>query len=76
MENKHGLGEISAFEFKYIPELNTTRTEMGESGQTGVRQPGIERRNLNSLLTGLGMMALTSFCCFKIISGFVHKVAL
>lgn len=52
VENKNGLGQESVFEFKYVPEFST-RTEKGESEETGVKQPGIERRNLKTLIIAM-----------------------
>lgn len=49
---------------------------MGASEGTGLKQPGIERRNLKALLIGLGVLVVTGICSFKIVSGFVHKIAL
>jgi hypothetical protein len=74
VENKHGLGETSVFDFKYIPEFNTN-TKMADSEGTGLKQPGIERRNLKALLTGLGVLTVTGICGLKIMLAFVHKFA-
>ncbi|KAI9885090.1 MAG: hypothetical protein M1823_003101 [Watsoniomyces obsoletus] len=52
VEHKNGLGKESVFEFKYIPEFST-RTEKGEGEETGVKQPGIERRNLKTLIIAM-----------------------
>lgn len=49
---------------------------MGGSEGTGVKQPGIERRNLKALVIGLGVLVITGLCGLKVISGFVRKVGL
>ena len=43
------------FEFKYIPDL-TKQTQMEDAAETGVRQPGIERRNLQAFVIGCGLV--------------------
>lgn len=49
---------------------------MGNSEGTGLKQSGIERRNLKALLIGLGVLAVTGISGFKIGLGFVHKFAI
>ena len=55
IQNEHGLGQESVFEFKYIPEFHTT-TELGESEEVGLKQLGVERRNLKTLIVAILVM--------------------
>lgn len=50
---EYGMGEETNFEFKYVPNFDT-KTKMGEY-TVGLRESGIERRNLVSLV-GFGVM--------------------
>ncbi|MCJ1259807.1 hypothetical protein MMC24_007646 [Lignoscripta atroalba] len=73
VEGKHGLGEETTFDFKYVPDLHIM-TEMEDLGETGIKQPGIERRNLQALVIGLGFFGVTAFVGFKIVSGLARKL--
>lgn len=63
VQNKYGLGQESVFEFKYIPEFHTT-TEMDEAEEVGVKQPGIERRNLKTLIIAIAIVLTLSWLGF------------
>jgi hypothetical protein len=64
VENKtHGLGEETNFDFKYIPNFDTT-TSMGEY-VSGLKESGVERRNLRALCMGSAAMGVVSYFCLK-----------
>ncbi|KAI9718226.1 MAG: hypothetical protein M1812_004216 [Candelaria pacifica] len=75
VEHKHGLGgEISNFEFKYIPDFTIT-TQMEESEKIGLnKQAGIERRNLKTLVVAVGFVSVATWCSIKVLSGITRKV--
>ncbi|KAL8679723.1 MAG: hypothetical protein Q9186_003995 [Xanthomendoza sp. 1 TL-2023] len=51
VEDKHGLGQETIFEFKYVPNLSkTTKAEKGRG--TLVRRGGVEKRNLQAFVLG------------------------
>ncbi|KAJ5038084.1 uncharacterized protein L3040_006955 [Drepanopeziza brunnea f. sp. 'multigermtubi'] len=65
VENKvHGLGEESDFEFKYIPNLDTT-TSMADY-VPGVKNSGVERRNLKALIWGSAFLGLLSYAGWRV----------
>ncbi len=51
IKNKSGLGKESTFDFKYIPDLSM-KTQMEDALEPGVKNGGVERRNLQAL--GIG----------------------
>ncbi|CZS98461.1 hypothetical protein WAI453_005794 [Rhynchosporium graminicola] len=60
VENKtHGLGEETNFDFKHIPNLDTT-TSMGDY-VAGAKEDGIERRNLKAFVIGSAIMGFVSY---------------
>lgn len=63
VQDKKCLGQESVFEFKYVPDLRLT-TERGEAGEVGVRQPGIERRGLTTLI--VTAIVLIIVCWFNL----------
>ena len=73
VENKtHGLGEETTFDFKHIPNLDTT-TSMGEY-VSGLQDSGVERRNLKALVMGSAFMGLISFLLVKTSLGVVRQL--
>lgn len=61
VENKtHGLGAETTFDFKYIPDFHT-RTVKGEMEETGLREPGIERRSLKTLVIASVAICIVSW---------------
>ncbi len=64
VENKtHGLGEETNFDFKYIPNFDRT-TLMGEY-VSGLKESGVERRNLRALCLGSAAIGIVSYFCLK-----------
>jgi len=63
IENKGGLGEETVFEFKYIPDLSK-KTRREDPDDTGLKQPGVERRNLQAF--AVGCCILVMLCYFWI----------
>ena len=72
VENKSGLGEETAFDFKYIPDLSK-KTEMEDAPETGMKQPGIERQNLQAFVLACGLLGTAGFMSFKIAVALVRK---
>ena len=64
---KSGLGEETTFDFKYIPDLSK-KTQMEDALEPGMKNAGIERRNLQALGIGCIMFALASFFGLKIVA--------
>jgi len=60
VEGKSGLGQETLFDFKYIPDFHVT-TARGGDEQTGIKEAGIERRNLNTLLIATGCLMATVY---------------
>ena len=75
VENKeHGLGTETNFDFKYIPNYDVTSTALGEYDGSGLQQPGIERRNFNTLILASAVLATVSYFGMKTTWGFVGLV--
>ncbi len=56
--NTHGLGAETNFDFKYIPDFHiSTKREVVE--ETGLAEPGIERRNLRILIIATTILCIT-----------------
>jgi hypothetical protein len=53
------MGEETNFDFKYIPNFDTTSTDMGDY-VAGLKSSGIERRNLRALVLFSAVMGLVS----------------
>lgn len=64
VENKQGLGEETTFDFKYIPDLSKN-TQMEDAPETGIKQSGIERRNLQALVIGVAVLAFAGYLGYK-----------
>jgi len=64
VEDKQGLGEETTFDFKYIPDLSKS-TQMEDAPETGIKQSGIERRNLQALIVGCALLAFAGYLGFK-----------
>jgi len=65
VENKtYGLGSETNFDFKYIPDFHT-RTAQGELGETGLKEPGIERQNLKVLVIASTVVCILSWYGIK-----------
>ena len=73
VDGKHGLGNETNFDFKYIPDLHK-KTVMEDLEVTGVKQPGIERRNLQALVIGCGFFIATAFFGLKILSSLIGRL--
>lgn len=73
MENKHGLGEETVFDFKYIPDYHV-QTSREELRQSGVRQPGIERRNLKSLLVALAAGGIITYSGTLAVASLLRRI--
>jgi hypothetical protein len=61
VENKaHGLGAETNFDFKYIPDFYTSTKQEGLA-ESGLTQPGIERRNLTALIIASTFICIASW---------------
>ena len=61
------------FDFKYIPDFHT-KTDMANSEGTGLKHPGMERRNLKAFLVGCGILGIMGFCGCKVAIGLIRKI--
>ena len=60
IENKGGLGAETTFDFKYVPELSKT-TQMEDPEESGLKHPGVERRNLQAFILGCSFLAICGY---------------
>lgn len=65
MNKKHGLQSETNFEFKYIPQFDTT-TKMGEYEKTGIKMNGVERSSFLSLLVAAVAIGAVSYYGMKV----------
>jgi hypothetical protein len=73
VEGEHGLGEETVFDFKYVPDFHVTTTP-GDEGQVGIREHGIERRNLKALLVGLTCTGVGVYCGLRVASSILQRL--
>ena len=73
MDGKNGLKEETTFDFKYIPDLHKT-TQMEEGEKSGIRQSGVERRNLQTLVLGVGFLSIAAVVAYRVVSGLVRHL--
>lgn len=66
VENKShgGLGEETNFDFKYIPDFHHM-TGKGEIQNSGLKQQGVERRNLKTLIIAAIVAGVVSWFSMK-----------
>ncbi|KAL9106476.1 MAG: hypothetical protein Q9227_008507 [Pyrenula ochraceoflavens] len=61
VEGRHGLGEESVFDFKYVPDYHV-KTDPADPNESGLKEHGVERRNLKALLVGITVLGtVTTF---------------
>ncbi|MCJ1251119.1 hypothetical protein MMC30_008350 [Trapelia coarctata] len=73
VDGKNGLREETSFDFKYIPDLHKT-TQMEEGEKSGIQQSGIERRNLQTLVLGVGFFSIAAVVGYRVVSGLVRHL--
>lgn len=74
VENKtHGLGAETNFEFKYIPNFDTA-TRQGEYEVSGIKEPGIERRNLKALVFASVFVGVISYVGTRTTFGLLRRL--
>lgn len=56
----HGLGAETNFDFKYIPDFHTS-TKQERIEETCMTGPGIERRNLRTLIIASTIVCMASW---------------
>lgn len=74
VEGKHGLGQESIFDFKYIPDYHITTSDAPEVEKVdagGITKPGVERRNLTVLLFCLGSASFGIYAAMRLASSFL-----
>lgn len=69
---KNGLGTETNFDFKYIPDFHTT-TDL-HLGEEGLREPGIERRNLKTLVIASTVVGVVTWVGLKTTLGVLGSV--
>ena len=75
VENKtHGLGTETNFDFKFIPNFDTTSTALGEN-VSGIKESGIERRNLKALVIASAVMGVVGYLCMRGTWGIVGNLS-
>jgi hypothetical protein len=74
VEGKHGLGEETLFDFKYVPDFHVT-TEVGDDNQVGIKEHGIERRNLKVLLIGLTCAGVGIYTGIYVASSIFQRIS-
>ncbi|KAL9592857.1 MAG: hypothetical protein Q9219_007717, partial [cf. Caloplaca sp. 3 TL-2023] len=60
IEDKHGLGQESMFEFKYVPNLSKT-TKLERSSSNTIQKNAVEKRNLRAFVLGCATICLASW---------------
>lgn len=73
VEGKYGLGEKTTFEFKYVPDFHLT-TERGGDDQAGIKEHGVERRSLNTLLVASGCLVVASYVGLKFTVSMINRL--
>jgi hypothetical protein len=74
IDGKHGLGGESVFDFKYVPDFHITTEAGGSATHVGIKEPGVERRNLKALLIGLTCTGAAVYCGLWIVSSVVQRL--
>ena len=65
IESKGGLGAETTFDFKYVPDLSKM-TQMEDPEESGLRHPGVERRNLQAFILGCGLLAVCGYLGLRV----------
>ncbi|KIX02077.1 uncharacterized protein Z518_08016 [Rhinocladiella mackenziei CBS 650.93] len=74
VEGKSGLGgQESVFDFKYVPDFHVL-TARGGDEQAEMKEVGIERRNLNTLLIATGCLVAVGCVGVKISLGVFSRI--
>ena len=73
IESKGGLGAESTFDFKYIPELSK-RTQMEDLDDSGIKQSGVERRNLQVFSIGCVLLGIWGYISLRVTSFIVKAI--
>jgi len=72
VENKGGLGKETVFEFKYVPDFSK-KTQREDPEDTGLKQPGVERRNLQAFAVGSCILILSGYCWIRLFGSMLTK---
>lgn len=67
IESKGGLGAETTFDFKYIPELSKS-TQMEDLDDCGLKQSGVERRNLQVFGIGCVFLGICGYIGLRVTS--------
>lgn len=68
------MGEETIFDFKYIPNLNSTNTEAGKYESSGLKERGVERRNLRTLVIASAVVGMASYFWMRTTWGLVGLI--
>ena len=71
IESKGGLGAETTFDFKYVPDLSKM-TQMEGPEESGLKHPGVERRNLQAFILGCGFLVVCGYVGLRLI-GFLFS---
>lgn len=71
VNNENGLRKETTFDFKYIPDLSK-KTHMEDVLEPGSKNVGIERRNLQALGIGCGLLTLVGLLGLNIMASVIH----
>jgi hypothetical protein len=75
IEGKHGLGEKTVFDFKYIPDYHVN-TSKGDDAQVSLdySATGVERRNLQTLVIALAGSGIVAYIGVHITSSILRRL--
>ena len=76
IEGKHGLGEKTVFDFKYIPDYHVN-TSKGDDAQVSLdysAASGVERRNLQTLVIALAGSGIVAYIGVQITSSIFRRL--
>ncbi|KAL8797194.1 MAG: hypothetical protein Q9195_000661 [Heterodermia aff. obscurata] len=65
IESKGGLGAETTFDFKYVPDFSKM-TQMEDPEESGLKHPGVERRNLQAFIIGCGFLAVCGYVGLRV----------
>jgi hypothetical protein len=75
IEGKHGLGEKTVFDFKYIPDYHVN-TSKGDDAQVALEysSSGVERRNLQTLIVALAGTGVVAYVGVYVMSSVLRRL--
>jgi len=73
IDGKYGLGQETVFDFKYVPDYHIT-TSRGDDRESGSKEHGVERRNLNALVIAMSCIGVATYCGLWAVSSMLKKL--